>query len=138
MWLDPITILSSPLAGVVYPAILRGMATSAGARFLAPVVYPVLALPLVIILGLNLVVRRFWCRYLCPLGALVALLSKFSWLKRDVADGCPECKQCVPQCPMDIAMPGCDGLEATRRIKREMPYVKICLLYTSPSPRDRS
>jgi len=32
----------------------------------------------------------------------VALLSKFSWLKRYVADSCPECKQCAPQCPMDI------------------------------------
>jgi len=101
MWLDAITILEWPLAGALYPAILRGMATSAGSQLLQPVVYPILALPLVIILGLNLVVRRFWCRYLCPLGALVALLSKFSWLQRFVADSCPECKQCVPQCPMD-------------------------------------
>jgi len=104
MWLDPITILLSPLAGAVYPAILQEMATSAASsasQALQPVVYPILALPLVIILGLNLVVRRFWCRYLCPLGALMALLSKFSWLKRFVGDGCSECKQCVPQCPMD-------------------------------------
>jgi len=101
MWLDPITILLRPLAGTIYPAILLEMTTSAGRQFLEPVVYPVLALPLVIILGLNLVARRFWCRYLCPLGALVALLSKFSWLQRFVADSCPECKQCAPQCPMD-------------------------------------
>ena len=104
MWLDPITILLSPLAGAVYPAVLQEMAASAAgsaSQGLQPVVYPILALPLVIILGLNLVVRRFWCRYLCPLGALVALLSKFSWLKRFVGDSCPECKQCVPQCPMD-------------------------------------
>jgi len=101
MWLDPITILLRPLAGTIYPAILRGMADSEASRSLQPVVYPILALPLVIILGLNLVARRFWCRYLCPLGALVALLSKFSWLKRYVADSCPECKQCAPQCPMD-------------------------------------
>ena len=31
----------------------------------------------------------------------MALLSKFSWLQRFVADSCPECKQCAPQCPMD-------------------------------------
>ncbi|HJX37500.1 MAG TPA: 4Fe-4S binding protein [Anaerolineae bacterium] len=105
MWLDPITILLSPLAGVVYPTILPEIgtpATSWTGEPLQPVVYPILALPLLIILGLNLVARRFWCRYLCPLGALLALFSKFSWLQRFVADSCPECKQCVPQCPMDI------------------------------------
>lgn len=111
MWLDPITIFVRPLAGAIYPAILQKTAPIQptlelpSARLeqlpLKPLVYPVLALPLVIVLGLNLVAKRFWCRYLCPLGALVALLSKFSWLKRFVADSCPKCKQCVPECPMD-------------------------------------
>jgi len=111
MWLDPITIFVRPLAGTIYPAILQKTAPIQpilelpSARLaqlpLKPLVHLVLALPLVIVLGLNLVAKRFWCRYLCPLGALVALLSKFSWLKRFVADSCPKCKQCVPECPMD-------------------------------------
>ena len=105
MWLDPIPILQAPSAGAIYPPILPGMVASAPISARQPLQHGVyrilLASPLVIILGLNLVARRFWCRYLCPLGALLALLSKFSWLQRFVADSCPNCKQCVPQCPMD-------------------------------------
>lgn len=50
------------------------------------------------ILGLNLYERRFWCRYLCPLGALLGLLSRFSFLKRSVSEDCNECGACASQC----------------------------------------
>jgi two-component system NarL family response regulator len=37
---------------------------------------------------------------------------------------------------MDIRMPGCDGLEATCRIKAEMPAAKIVILTTSTEEQD--
>jgi polyferredoxin len=51
-----------------------------------------------IILGLNLLERRFWCRYLCPLGALLGILSRYSLLKRSVSEGCNECGSCASVC----------------------------------------
>ena len=55
------------------------------------------------ILGLNLVEKRFWCKYLCPLGALLGLLSRFSLLKRSVSEGCNECGACAGVCQGNAA-----------------------------------
>jgi len=37
---------------------------------------------------------------------------------------------------MDIGMPACDGVEATRRIKEEMPHTKVVMLTVSDSDED--
>jgi DNA-binding NarL/FixJ family response regulator len=37
---------------------------------------------------------------------------------------------------MDIAMPRCNGLQATRQIKHEMPYIKIVILTVSDHDED--
>jgi len=52
----------------------------------------------IVILGLNLRENRFWCRYLCPLGALLGLFSRFSILKRSVSEGCNSCGACDSVC----------------------------------------
>jgi polyferredoxin len=48
---------------------------------------------------LNLAAPRFWCRYLCPLGALLGLLSKFAIITRKVGHECRGCKVCTQTCP---------------------------------------
>lgn len=37
---------------------------------------------------------------------------------------------------MDLKMPACDGLEATRRIKRELPLVRVVVLTVSEDEQD--
>ena len=50
------------------------------------------------ILGLNLVERRFWCKYLCPLGGLLGILSRHSLLTRSISEGCTSCGLCETMC----------------------------------------
>jgi polyferredoxin len=52
-----------------------------------------------IIVLLNLVARRFWCRYLCPLGGLLGLIGKLAVVRRRVGSECTECVLCVRDCP---------------------------------------
>jgi polyferredoxin len=51
-----------------------------------------------IILGLNLIEKRFWCKYLCPLGAFLGILSRYSLLRRSVGEGCTSCGVCATVC----------------------------------------
>ena len=51
------------------------------------------------IILLNLAAPRFWCRYLCPLGAFLGLISKLSLFRRDVSEECRGCDLCIQVCP---------------------------------------
>ncbi len=53
-----------------------------------------------ILVVLSVFIRDFWCRYLCPYGALVGVLGLFSPLKvaRD-ASLCTDCRACTRVCP---------------------------------------
>ncbi len=51
------------------------------------------------VVALNWVAPRFWCRYLCPLGALLGLLSKFALFRRIVSEDCRNCGICSSKCP---------------------------------------
>ena len=53
---------------------------------------------LLALLLLNLSERRFWCRYRCPLGALLGWIGRWALLKREVAEGCNACGACDRVC----------------------------------------
>ncbi|YBV96521.1 NosR/NirI family protein [Phyllobacteriaceae bacterium JZ32] len=55
----------------------------------------------------GLFIERFYCRYLCPLGAALAILGRirmFDWLKRYAECGSP-CHRCARECPVQAIHP---------------------------------
>jgi polyferredoxin len=58
------------------------------------------AVALALLFGLSLLYKNFWCRYLCPYGALLGLLSFLSPLKITRDEGaCIHCGACTRNCP---------------------------------------
>ena len=78
--------------------------TAISMRFVRP--WP-FVLFVTILLGAGLFIERFYCRYLCPLGAGLALPAKlkiFDWLKRRPQCG-RECRLCETKCPVGAIDP---------------------------------
>ncbi len=69
-----------------------------------------------------LVSRRWWCRYICPGGALWSLLGRFRLVRiHKDADTCDRCGDCIGACPFGlnpmVEDPGqeCDNCGLCRR-----------------------
>jgi NosR/NirI family nitrous oxide reductase transcriptional regulator len=61
----------------------------------------------VALLVAGLFIERFYCRYLCPLGAALAIpgrIRMFEWLKRWPECGSP-CQRCAKECPVQAIHP---------------------------------
>jgi len=58
------------------------------------------AIVLAVLVLLSVVVQNFWCRYLCPYGALMGLASLLSPVKiRRDQEACIDCGKCNKVCP---------------------------------------
>lgn len=130
LFLDPITILFRTIASVVVPltnsavtvaeellyevAVLRPLLEWFDSLIRSSLVtyqpfYPpnlLIALLFAGVLVLNAIRPRFWCRYLCPLGALLGLVSKISLVRQRVnGEQCTKCFRCAIECPTAAIKP---------------------------------
>lgn len=101
LYFEPITILVRGLTSVFKPALEYFQLEDKEAFVIPGLSWWTLFIPFGLVLLLNLVEKRFWCRYLCPLGALIGLGSKVSWIQRKVSQiSCIQCGDCEEICPM--------------------------------------
>jgi formate hydrogenlyase subunit 6/NADH:ubiquinone oxidoreductase subunit I len=145
--LDPICLLTRSFATAVMPA--SDLAVSSAGEALAergmnPDLTPLLSAPgapdlrvfdaawfvgllLVGLVGMNLVIPRFFCRVLCPLGAFLGVLSRFSlWrINRDVT----KCTDC------DLCLKGCEGASSPQHALRKSECF-VCFNCIDDCPED--
>jgi MauM/NapG family ferredoxin protein len=114
---DPIVIFTRFAAIIFHPVIM--LLQDVGLLILRPigawlgwteVAYLELILPsftgallfvglLISILMLSRMQPRFWCRHLCPLGAMLGWVGRYAPYRRRVSDKCNACNTCVRECP---------------------------------------
>ncbi len=101
--LDPISLVYRSFVISLLPAFQK---TAFPIYLKQPVFYGGIAISIffILIIVSNRLITRFWCRVLCPLGALLGLLSWNSIfrIRRDVGK-CNDCNKCLQSC-----QGGCD------------------------------
>ena len=136
---DPISLITRTAVFLVYPAVVllanlgldavRPFAEQLQMIYLArtALFQPLFAgawltlLLLALLLVLNRIGHRFWCRTLCPLGALLGIFSRFRIFKRHVSTACNTCGACIKTCPQQ-AIP----IEARETANHECSLCTTC------------
>lgn len=96
--LDPICLLYRSMTGAVMPALNMPAADLFGEPRYHQGAW-LIGFLLFGLLAMNLVYPRFFCRVLCPLGALLGVLSRLAWwrIERD-PEKCSACDRCRLNC----------------------------------------
>jgi polyferredoxin len=89
-------------SGTIMGALPLFIANSSLRDFIGLLFYLKISVAAFIVLG-SMVINRFFCKYLCPLGAIYGLFNSFA-LTRIVfcGDNCNGCGKCADVCSMDI------------------------------------
>jgi MauM/NapG family ferredoxin protein len=81
------------------------------------------------LVALNALGDRFWCRYLCPLGALLGLLAKVAVLRPVVSASCGSCGRCETVCRLGaIESAGSHDEPAAEIVPSECTVCLDCLV----------
>ena len=133
--LDPICLLVRTVAVAVSPAFDLSIADLAPRLAFKPGVHDVrvfagawlVGLMILGLVGMNLVIPRFFCRVLCPLGAFLGWLSRFAlWrIDRDVT----KCTDC------DLCLKGCEGASDPQAALRKSECF-VCFNCIDDCPED--
>jgi uncharacterized protein with FMN-binding domain len=76
-------------------------------------------------------IERFFCRYLCPLGAIFSIISKIGIVKiNKPKDDCGKCRACTMNCSMGLKLYKVDGARGGDCIN--------CLKCTEACPRSNA
>ncbi|MEJ2170086.1 MAG: 4Fe-4S binding protein [Desulfobacterales bacterium] len=107
--LDPLTLVHRSINLLILPLIDQTtLAASSNPRLYAGI-WLIATIFLVSVL-LNLIRPRFYCRFICPLGALFGILGRFAvWRMGKVREECSDCHLCEKNCE--------GACQPTRRIR---------------------
>ncbi|GAB4379935.1 MAG: 4Fe-4S binding protein [Calditrichia bacterium] len=130
-YLDPLSIFTRITTVIFHPILIffldKFLLAGAKVSFLEPVSFTIydwfktmimpeakiflagvfwVSVLVIVVFGLEKLSRRFWCRYVCPAGALLGLLSQFRFYERLVGESCPICNRCQTECKMNAIPAG--------------------------------
>ncbi len=88
---------------------------------------PTAAIVIALLALLSMLVENFWCRYLCPYGALMGLVSLLSPVKiRRDPEACIDCSKCARACPA--------GLPVDRLMQVRSAECSACMVCVAACP----
>jgi ferredoxin-type protein NapF len=92
---------------------------------------------LILIVAASLLVERFWCRALCPLGGLLGVVSIISPFGRRLGDSCNNCLKCRRTCPMGAISKEnkWDATACTKCLQCEQACPKAAISFGPSAPR---